>query len=533
MLNKTLLSLYLTLLLLGCSMQQGDAESEHHINHKNNNHSQDHQIQSNQNKPNRTHLNQNDQNHSDKSQTQSKQTTDIAWITQNKKGFFFTQSQAVDEYDESLTPIGQLDDYELTPVDIIAISHEKLPSAALYKDNSCQWANFVKIRHQGKEKIVFGGYVQYLTKQHAANTLSLWETDNYYTDVGDENGLTGCDNLHHLLLQDANGVYHNITENIVEAEEPSYISLVSSDVAEDHIEVVTENSATLSIKIARELQDGTQSYGLNIFKRDGSWWSDAAEPKPALFDKRVMLGMSIDEIEDKAVKLHQKSGANTRNTDVALVADYIEFMQRLIQNRPDTMQHSFANLVAENALDTATSTDERLRFYSFNTQTGGTMQVYHTLYQIKDKGKITTTEVPKDSEDDNGYFVSNIHTLVADAAGKKETYYLVIANRIASNRDVAQIAKAYTIKQGKLIPVKLFKTAKKSYAEIPVGYNFFSALKMVKNTDREHERPIRIINYNKNKAQLTFSVVNEDGDVTDKKLVYQWTGNGFNYQGLE
>lgn len=472
--------------------------------------------------------------------TNHKPPSSMAWLPQNKQGFFFTGSQSVDEYDASLKPKGIVDDYDLTPVDIIAITREKLPADASYKDDKCTWANFVKIKHQGKEKIVFGSYVLYPTKQYKTNSLSLWETERYKMGVTDKQGLTGCDNFHTLLLKDSKGVYHAIEKNYPlesQPEEPQYINLVKSDVAEDSIDFVTENYGTLSTKITRNLQDETKRYRIHIFPRQGDWWGDASEPKPALYDKRTMSSKSLAELEDMALARYKEAGGERRHPNRDLMYDYIEFTEAVIRDRADAIDYPFSKLTAENAIKVATSADKKLRFYSFNTRMGGTMQMYDTLYQsrhqTKDKNKgatketINTIEVSQEIEGDNLYFVSKIHSLT----GKTDTYYVVIANRIASSQDATQTAMAYRIKHGKLEPVKLFKTAKKSYSEIAVGYNFFSALDRFKNKYKQ-ERPIPVIRYDKIKGQLLFALVKDDR-VTDKDLVYEWTGDAFQYVGVK
>lgn len=283
--------------------------------------------------------------------------------------------------------------------------------------------------------------------------------------------------------------------------------------------------STQNINIPKKLKTEQKATTLNTPKYKAAY-DASAEPiadtsrlTPEV-EKSELL--SIEALEDKALDLHLKAWAEGDKADPDLVGDYIEYMQNLIKVRPDTMTYPFRILVGDGALDTATSSDNKLRFYSFNTEMGGSMQFYDTIYQTKDNGVVKVTEVAKEREGDNGYFVSDIYMFKAET----QTYYVVIANRIASNRDVAQTAFAYTIKNGVLEPVDLFKTAKRTYKDIAVKYNFFSAI------DTHDERPIRVIRYDYDNKQLLFALIDEAANVTDKNLIYQWTGSEFKYIGI-
>lgn len=295
----------------------------------------------------------------------------------------------------------------------------------------------------------------------------------------------------------------------------------NNDIAIDSHEV----KSTQNINVAKKLKTEQESETDNTPNYEATYDASSEPIADTLsFTPEVekIEFQSIEALEDKALDLHLKAWAEGNKADTDLVSDYIEYMQNLIKTRPDTMTYPFRILVGDGALETATSSDNKLRFYSFNTEMGGSMQFYDTIYQTKDSGVVKVTEVAKEREGDNGYFVSDIYTFKAET----QTYYVVIANRIASNRDLAQTAFAYIIKNGVLEPVDLFKTAKRTYKDIAVKYNFFSAI------DTHDERPIRVIRYDYDNKQLLFALIDEAGNVTDRNLIYQWTGSEFKYIGI-
>jgi hypothetical protein len=109
----------------------------------------------------------------------------------------------------------------------------------------------------------------------------------------------------------------------------------------------------------------------------------------------------------------------------------------------------------------------------------------------------------------------------------QKNYYLPISNGIYSNRDVAQAISAFTIDNGKLNDsVKLFKTRTEKLNSIRVEYNFFSVV------DRP-ERPVELISYDEKRKIVYVAVVDDQGTVSKRNLLYQLKGNYFDYIGIE
>lgn len=460
-------------------------------------------------------------------QTATKQADKTAWQTISEPGFYFSGFAGPGgskEYNEALEPITESElAYSITPISIEAITTGKIPKDYFGKEDNCRWANFVKFKHSGSEKIVFGEHVYVPLKKHQGKEMSIWVVKNYLTGVGDDQGLTGCDRYHPILLCDKEGLFHTVHEDEEEAEEPMYISLVESDVAEDKIESIQEDNEVLTLQLVRSLQDGAQSYSIQIFQRDEIWWAKTSALQDTT-DKRLAAStMSIEDLEDKALDKHLKAwNTASGNADPKLVASYIDHMKDLLSNHPESMDYPFRILVGDKALQTVSSSDNKLRFYNFNRQMGGTMDYFTTIYQTKVGGTVKTTEVKLD-EGDSGDYVSEIHAV----KGENNSYYIVIANQHASKRDIIQLARAYRIKNGELEPIKLFTKKKKAYHEIEVSYDFFSAM------DKTNERPIPVIQYDSSTKKFAFALVNKNKEVTDKNLMYQWNGQEFEFQGVE
>lgn len=194
---------------------------------------------------------------------------------------------------------------------------------------------------------------------------------------------------------------------------------------------------------------------------------------------------------------------------------------KLIKDNPATINYDFKILRDSSRCDIVTSKDGNLRIYSWDTETGGTMRFFNTIYQYKDNGKVYT-RIPVFKEGDPGCFYSKIYTVVING----KTYYLAISNGIYSNSDISQSVSVFTIAGNQLADTaRLFKTKTKLLNRIDVLFDFFSVV------DRP-ERPVELITFDEEKKELYIPVVDKKNQVTKKSLVYRLKGEYFEYVGV-
>ncbi len=188
--------------------------------------------------------------------------------------------------------------------------------------------------------------------------------------------------------------------------------------------------------------------------------------------------------------------------------------------RADILEYSFPRL--REAMSIATSKDGRLRIYSWDMQTGGTMHDHESVFQFKGKsGKIATWT---DSEDDEsaGSFYSEIFQLDT----RRGPIYLATSTFIGSTSMHGQSINAIRLNGDGLDPnAKLIRTSKGLTDSISFGYDFFSVV------DRP-ERPIKLFEFDERKKEFRFPVVIEDeetqlGRVTNRWITYRFNGRHF------
>ncbi|MDD2368891.1 MAG: hypothetical protein PHQ90_06275 [Sulfuricurvum sp.] len=238
--------------------------------------------------------------------------------------------------------------------------------------------------------------------------------------------------------------------------------------------------------------------------------------------KKYTLHKSPEEIEIILLNKFSELEQQLKN-DSDSIEDVSEQLSQeiidLISSNPETLEYDFKKLV--NTLKIITSDDKKLRFYSWDTQTGGSMHFYKNIIQYQTENGVQT-HVPETKEDDPQSYCSAIYTVKI----KQQPQYLVITNGVYSSSDLRQSVLAYTISNtGKLEDASIFKTKSKTMNhKIDVDFDFFSVV------DRP-ERPLKLITYNKQTGILTLPLV--DGkNVTSKNINYRFNGKYLEYYGI-
>lgn len=226
------------------------------------------------------------------------------------------------------------------------------------------------------------------------------------------------------------------------------------------------------------------------------------------------LQNKLATLENQIITEYKKTELNPESSE-----KFAKIFQKTIQENPETLNYPFKKLLEETNIYISTSSDGRLRFYSWDNHSGGTMRFFDQIIQFADNGKVIVTL--KIATDDSQSFISKIYSMKTN---KNETIYFTINNSILSSSLVMQSIFSYTINKNKLNTTKIFKTKKQFLSAINCEFDFFSVV------DRP-ERPVELIKI-KNK-RLQIPLINEKGTVTNKNLIYKWNGSYFIYEGIK
>jgi hypothetical protein len=246
-----------------------------------------------------------------------------------------------------------------------------------------------------------------------------------------------------------------------------------------------------------------------------------------LFASITVFGNDITQIEQDLVKGIKKIdevsnyGENPDYDKQGQVnKDFREMLLKYGEETPETLTYDFTEL--KKHLFITTSPDNKLRIYSWDTGSGGTMHFYGNVYQfVGEDGKIYAISDHQE-EGDPGGFYSDIDILKT----KKGTVYITRQHSKLSTSLAGQTVALYRI-EGKNLngDYKLFKTRSGIKSSIGFSFDFFSVV------DRP-ERPLKLIQYHSEKKELKIPVVIEDkktpqGRVTNRFIKYRFNGKYF------
>lgn len=241
-------------------------------------------------------------------------------------------------------------------------------------------------------------------------------------------------------------------------------------------------------------------------------------------------GQSLKDVEKLLLKHFQKiekASTYVGNSDYEVLSkENYALRQSLIKygTRSDVLMYSFPSLTKKMFI--TTSKDGNFRAYSWDTETGGTMHDYITVYQYKGRsGKVMTWGTPY-SDDISDYGAGAFVHDIFQTKSAANTIYLVVSTFIGSTSLNGQVISAFAVKGDKLnTKAKVIRTKSGLTNSVSFEYDFFSVV------DRA-ERPVKLFAFDEKEKSFRFPVVIQDqtapqGRVTDKFIMYKFNGKYF------
>jgi hypothetical protein len=225
---------------------------------------------------------------------------------------------------------------------------------------------------------------------------------------------------------------------------------------------------------------------------------------------------SFKRINDAYQKANNDTTDNDRLVDVISNANEA-FGKKLVDyanKYPLTISYPFSSL-KQARLDISTSSDGMFRIYSWDTETGGTMHFFESVFQYKVGTKTIAVLDAPESEGDNRPNYNKLYVFKADS----KTYYLAAYSTIASAKDAGNGIQAFSVENGKLNQdVKIIKTRSGMHSSLGCGYNFFYVV-------NEKARPS--VYFDAATKSIYVPLVDGNGKVTSKFITYKFTGKYF------
>ncbi|GAB3909296.1 hypothetical protein [Mucilaginibacter boryungensis] len=187
-------------------------------------------------------------------------------------------------------------------------------------------------------------------------------------------------------------------------------------------------------------------------------------------------------------------------------------LQNYASKYPYTIYAPFHSLI-KNDVDINTSSDNLLRVYSWDTETGGTMHFFQNVFQYKERAKVYASFTPYKVEGDDQPNYRKIYTLTSNGT----SYYLVTFLTIGSSKDIVKGLEIFQIKKDTLVGTKLIKTKNGLTNELFYYYD-------LSKTDDDIDADIK---YDSVKSIIYMPLVTQHNRATKKYITYKFTGKYF------
>ena len=198
--------------------------------------------------------------------------------------------------------------------------------------------------------------------------------------------------------------------------------------------------------------------------------------------------------------------------------DFQELLLKYTSKNKETLIYPFKNL-NDSGLSIHTSKDKKFRIYSWDTWTGGTMHFYRNVFQFQGAKSIHSKTIQSYRENDDD--PDCIYRSLSDLRVGPNTYYVTLSVAVGSSAIYYHTAKVFSLNGDKLNDtVKLIKT--RSGLQNEVGYEID-----LHNADISEDWDKMYPAYDKDKQEIILPLVDGNGRVTGKKIIYKFRGSYF------
>lgn len=187
-----------------------------------------------------------------------------------------------------------------------------------------------------------------------------------------------------------------------------------------------------------------------------------------------------------------------------------EFLSNSLCANPQTFYADFELAKSRNFVVT-TSPDQKIRIYSWNTQTGGTMQYYNSILTYSCGANIVVQPLIISGPDENGALYFDIRQIMIN----QKTHYIISSVNIGSSAVFSYLLETKTIHpNGELVESSIIKD----------GADYVSSLRYQIDFSIETNNQFTLLDvepvYDSEKRQIILPKMNADYELSTEKIIY-------------
>lgn len=210
---------------------------------------------------------------------------------------------------------------------------------------------------------------------------------------------------------------------------------------------------------------------------------------------------------------------NDKDDSLSIYNDALfSYLTSFLSSNPSSIEAKFELANSKN-LHVLTSADGKFRIYCWNTQQGGTMQFFRTIYQFSNLNKVFVLPIGIEEEDDNGSFCYDLNQISIN----DKAYYIISSVSIGSSAVYYYQIAIKTVNDSILTDSPIIKDGAKMKSDI--GYE----IDLANNANRENgnARDNMQLDYDREKNLIILPFINDNDKVTEKKIRYKFNGKYF------
>jgi hypothetical protein len=231
-----------------------------------------------------------------------------------------------------------------------------------------------------------------------------------------------------------------------------------------------------------------------------------------------IFAASVADFETRIINQYEQIRLTDRYENEGVNQEVALKIKEFIQQNPQSFAYDFKKLSSKSIVFVNYSPDRKLKFYTFDVSSGGTMREFESYVQFKQGNKVITQTVK------DGGFIRSIQQTQLN----QQAVYFISSTYVGSSCVGAYAIQAVQIKNAKYKAIDVFKTRTQTMNHIDVDYDCNYYPKNIEPFDMNRH----YIRVSKDLKNIDILVVKSSGELTSTYLRYQKDKNHYQYIGI-